>query len=183
MAASCEEGLEKSASPEANRGHRGVVCDGCGWGVRGFHYKCLVCPDYDLCGDCEGKQFHPDHCMLRIASPRHETDLSMGNSQNALVQFMITVPSTNISIFFLDWTDIHYRATRVQEGHIHCNLCCSLVSNFCYTCEVCPDFHLCGTCEAMGLHPRHNMVRMVQHDIQLPEEGNEYNEYTVINHA
>lgn len=47
----------------------GVVCDGCDSLVKGFRYKCTVCPDFDLCGNCESKGFHPAHNMIRISSP------------------------------------------------------------------------------------------------------------------
>merc|ERR1712226_1280932 len=49
--------------------HYGVSCDGCDGPVQGFRYKCMVCPDYDLCGLCEAKGLHPGHNMIRIASP------------------------------------------------------------------------------------------------------------------
>merc|ERR1712226_1654895 len=49
--------------------HYGVSCDGCDGSVQGFRYKCMVCPDFDLCGLCEAKGLHPGHNMIRIASP------------------------------------------------------------------------------------------------------------------
>jgi sequestosome 1 len=49
--------------------HQGVSCDGCNQEVVGFRYKCVVCPDYDLCGKCETKGAHPGHNMIRIATP------------------------------------------------------------------------------------------------------------------
>ena len=49
--------------------HIGVTCDGCEKPVVGFRYKCVQCPDYDLCGHCETKGLHPGHNMMRIASP------------------------------------------------------------------------------------------------------------------
>ncbi len=49
--------------------HDNVVCDGCEGKVVGFRYKCVVCPDYDLCGGCEAKAVHPGHNMMRIATP------------------------------------------------------------------------------------------------------------------
>ena len=50
--------------------HPGVICDVCDDRIIGTRFKCLACPDYDLCGTCEGKGFHPEHEMLRIRTPR-----------------------------------------------------------------------------------------------------------------
>ncbi len=49
--------------------HFGVQCDGCDTAVVGFRYKCVVCPDFDLCGACETKGKHSHHNMIRIAKP------------------------------------------------------------------------------------------------------------------
>jgi len=49
--------------------HPGVVCDGCDKTIRGFRYKCVQCPDYDLCGKCETKGLHSGHNMMRISAP------------------------------------------------------------------------------------------------------------------
>ena len=46
--------------------HPGIICDGCEKGVIGVRYKCLVCPDYDLCGSCEGRGTHADHHMIKM---------------------------------------------------------------------------------------------------------------------
>ena len=57
---------------ENERGHRlhpGVVCDGCDGPISGPRYKCLVCPDYDLCKTCEKKGLHSDHNKMKIAVP------------------------------------------------------------------------------------------------------------------
>jgi len=50
--------------------HVGVTCDGCQGTVHGFRYKCIVCPDYDLCSKCEASGIHSEHNMIRIAKPQ-----------------------------------------------------------------------------------------------------------------
>ncbi|WAQ99088.1 SQSTM-like protein [Mya arenaria] len=50
--------------------HRGVVCDGCQIGpIVGPRYKCMTCPDYDLCRGCEGAGLHVEHDMIKITEP------------------------------------------------------------------------------------------------------------------
>ncbi|KAM8973563.1 sequestosome-1 [Pelodytes ibericus] len=49
--------------------HPNVTCDGCDGPVVGNRYKCLICPNYDLCSTCEGKGIHKDHNMIMFAAP------------------------------------------------------------------------------------------------------------------
>lgn len=49
--------------------HPGVQCDGCDCEIRGYRYKCIECPDFDLCFSCEMKKIHGDHMMIRIVKP------------------------------------------------------------------------------------------------------------------
>lgn len=46
--------------------HPHVYCDGCQKHIPGNRYKCLECPDFDLCIDCESQNMHKEHVMLRI---------------------------------------------------------------------------------------------------------------------
>lgn len=48
--------------------HIGVTCDGCNKNpIIGKRYKCLVCPDFDFCEECESANEHM-HPMIRVAS-------------------------------------------------------------------------------------------------------------------
>ncbi|KAK9743702.1 Zinc finger, ZZ type [Popillia japonica] len=58
--------LETSSSrPDVHN----VVCDVCNKKITAYRYKCLQCPDYDLCNDCEHAGHHSHHMMLRTATP------------------------------------------------------------------------------------------------------------------
>ena len=47
--------------------HQGIVCDGCDMNpIRGPRFKCLDCPDYDICENCYNKETHKEHKMKRI---------------------------------------------------------------------------------------------------------------------
>ncbi len=61
--------------------HAGVQCDGCECEIRGYRYKCIECPDFDLCFQCEMKKLHGDHMMIRIVKP---LDVSFDLQKNYL---------------------------------------------------------------------------------------------------
>ena len=49
--------------------HQGIYCDGCGMNpIRGPRFKCLDCPDYDICEDCYNNETHKEHKMKRLNS-------------------------------------------------------------------------------------------------------------------
>ncbi|CAF1116307.1 unnamed protein product, partial [Didymodactylos carnosus] len=51
--------------------HEHVCCDACQQiPITGVRYKCLQCPDYDLCQACYiEKKMHNEHCMAVIRHP------------------------------------------------------------------------------------------------------------------
>ncbi|XP_055351250.1 sequestosome-1-like [Paramacrobiotus metropolitanus] len=60
----------KPGRPTASENvHQRVTCDGCRGAVAGTRYKCLECPDYDLCEKCMGERQHAQHDMLAIRTP------------------------------------------------------------------------------------------------------------------
>ncbi|XP_036321632.1 protein ref(2)P [Rhagoletis pomonella] len=47
--------------------HEHVECDACGLApIVGFRYKCIQCPNFDLCQRCEAQHKHPEHMMVRM---------------------------------------------------------------------------------------------------------------------
>lgn len=51
--------------------HPGVECDSCKvQPITGPRYKCLVCPNFDLCQACEQRGLHnQDHSVIRFVKP------------------------------------------------------------------------------------------------------------------
>jgi len=48
--------------------HEGVKCDGCGiYPITGDRFKCMVCPQFDLCQKCEEKRLHAvNHPLVKL---------------------------------------------------------------------------------------------------------------------
>jgi hypothetical protein len=63
--------LKHRIAQDATPVHHGITCDGCqATPIKGNRYKCSVCPDYDLCEECEQKGMHlAAHPMLKIRLP------------------------------------------------------------------------------------------------------------------
>lgn len=69
--------IQKNSGPSQGPGqgaedvfHPGVTCDGCDMGIRGPRFKCVICPDYDLCKKCEKRGIHPEHDFMKIRKPK-----------------------------------------------------------------------------------------------------------------
>jgi len=60
-------------------------------------------------------------------------------------------------------------ATQVHLGVV-CDACEKTpITGHRYKCVVCDDFDLCGSCEAAGRHPGHNMIRISSPEIAFPQ--------------
>merc|ERR1712198_329809 len=71
-------GAKKEGEQKAGVVHPGIVYDGCDGPVLGPRYKCLACPDYDLCKSCEGRGLHSKHKMVRLPQPFKRDTQTMG---------------------------------------------------------------------------------------------------------
>ncbi|KAK4050145.1 hypothetical protein OIV83_003716 [Microbotryomycetes sp. JL201] len=65
--------LRKFTSSAGQAVHRDVICDGCQVSpIKGPRYKCLVCADFDLCGNCEAdpcNQHLASHPLIKLREP------------------------------------------------------------------------------------------------------------------
>ena len=56
--------------------HIGIKCNNCGLeNIQGIRYKCINCPDFNLCQKCESESEHePNHIFLKIRRPILDED-------------------------------------------------------------------------------------------------------------
>ncbi|XP_067936488.1 uncharacterized protein [Watersipora subatra] len=134
-------------SGEAQGRHIGVVCDGCRkrW-FNGARFKCGVCPDFDLCEDCEKKprnQVHPTdypHVFVKLKKP--STTPYPGGS--------VLLEEACVMGMTMDITKQEHRLNlpddKVQQ--IECKKCnVSPIKGTRFKCGVCADYDLCEACE------------------------------------
>lgn len=57
---------------EKTAGHVGTVCAVCAASpIQGTRYRCMVCPSFDVCENCEATAGHPaDHAMMKFRSSK-----------------------------------------------------------------------------------------------------------------
>merc|ERR1712212_302694 len=61
-----------------------------------------------------------------------------------------------------------------NENQIHAGVTCDScekqpIEGYRYKCVVCDDYDLCGSCEAAGRHPGHNMMRISNPEMAFPQ--------------
>ena len=132
-------------SPKVTPTHPGVTCDNCQQNISGtVRYKCLQCPNFDLCPDCEEKtavrdgKIHPsNHLFLKMRAEAQEY-----GSSNAVVL---------------------NRSTLVHTG-VRCRSCnAEPIVGVRYMCSVCPGVNFCEKCEVREGHEKfkHPLVKVV----------------------
>ena len=114
--------------------HTGITCDLCQTpNINGARYKCMCCPNFDVCEGCVGKvPAAPQTAggcrhdvMVRVCEPR--------------------------------WMGIGAEALQNQSGWAHPGFSCSgcgvaTIVGRRYTCTVCDDVHFCERCDFCGVH-------------------------------
>ena len=69
---------DKMTKIEENQSvHTGITCDNCKKPtIIGVRYKCFICPNYDLCSDCEKTNCHDiQHCFIKLKDPSTMTQI------------------------------------------------------------------------------------------------------------
>ena len=68
-----------SSSSSSTPQTHAVMCDNCETMITGIRFKCLTCPDFDLCVKCEelSPSIHrPDHLFVKIRKPADTSHLN-----------------------------------------------------------------------------------------------------------
>lgn len=62
-----EEDDDEDEPQACPMGGMNIICDNCNTRITAYRYKCMECPDYDLCATCEHKGLHSHHIMMRTS--------------------------------------------------------------------------------------------------------------------
>jgi len=121
-----------------------ATCNLCDSRIEGERYKCVICPDFDVCSSCFSitQEQHPTHGFVKVNKP---DDLMMRQG--------------------LASRQVNHLAT--------CDSCHRSISGIRYKCmhPDCPDYDLCDNCECLPIpvHPPiHPMLKMKTPDTVVP---------------
>lgn len=94
--------LDKADLPSSLIVHESASCDRCSptayKPIRGVRFRCLVCPDFDLCGECEAEVqslkelvggHEPDHTMARIIKPEGRFEIPSSLNQPSILDMQL----------------------------------------------------------------------------------------------
>jgi hypothetical protein len=144
--------------------HSGVKCDVCNGNVHGVRFHCTMCPDFDMCQDCflttDAWEKHKDDRIdkrSRDASAPYSRHLFLA-IQEPEVSSARRSDVANLS------AHVHSAGPSSAHGEsLPCTNCGAPILGFRYTCQICPNVHLCTGCDKPGTnHPiDHPMLRVL----------------------
>ncbi len=123
--------------------HTQAACDGCRERpLIGVRYKCLYCPDYDLCSKCleSLEAFHPTNSTNSMFGSRKKP---IHDPSHRFVRMASAIPVKNLPTYLQNRDDMVHRG-------IACNTCDKReIVGFRYFCPQC-GVSLCEACELIG---------------------------------
>jgi hypothetical protein len=129
----------KKTKPSGQHVHVDVSCDVCGRNPIGVRYKCLYCPNYDLCANClkNVENFQPKTGSDGFKNkPLHNPD-------HRFIRMAAVIPVTELP------THLQNREHMIHQG-ISCSTCDKReIVGFRYFCPEC-GVSLCEACELLG---------------------------------
>uniref|UniRef100_A0A914C3W3 ZZ-type domain-containing protein n=1 Tax=Acrobeloides nanus TaxID=290746 RepID=A0A914C3W3_9BILA len=124
---------------EPNEIHTGIDCDECSKRVKGIRYKCVECPDYDLCNTCEDCEQHTYHTLIRLVKP---------------------ITSSKLREYICKRKDkILDLCKEYANTDLECDECERDIDETFFVCVHCKEFTICRDCEQDGKHAKHVMIR------------------------
>ncbi|ANB13454.1 hypothetical protein AWJ20_1745 [Sugiyamaella lignohabitans] len=141
------------AIPVKNEVRHRAICDNCNTFIVGNRYKCINCPDFDLCSKCNEQRStsHPSHTFLEISVSYSNRADSWSKSTSKPT----AGPSSDtlICIEMLSGNEYHSAV---------CDICENSIRGERYKCMDCPDFDFCNNCfpHRSVNHPAHRFVRI-----------------------
>ncbi|GAB5587354.1 hypothetical protein Unana1_02254 [Umbelopsis nana] len=136
--------------------HPDVICDCCNttFAENTMRYRCLYCPDFDICQSCRDRKAHGHNPKHMFAAVEDST---------------LTDLTTNVRM-----------TSKVELQHnVHCSQCSQNIVGARFVCAICkgptpglPVINLCDCCADMGRHGdnRHPLIR-VWHSEDLRQIG------------
>ncbi|CAL8135048.1 unnamed protein product [Orchesella dallaii] len=138
----------------------GAVCDGCKMEpLRGIHYKCAQCGNFDLCSECVQKGVHGNHIFLVLRNAVQQNKIlswyRVGRSIPKLAA-LLNKESDNI-----DSDDAN-----VDSACEKCGKHCMKSDERLYRCLRCPGYFICSECFNEDQHPHKHIFAMTRSLIQ-----------------
>ena len=124
--------------------HNGIKCNNCNMeNIKGIRYKCLHCPSYNLCSDCEKNNEHDiSHIFIKIRKPLKEEDELLMQIKRELKY------KNNEYKYSVDKTDIKFKIANkennilVQQINVENNGNIDWAAGCCFKCL--PDSQIIG---------------------------------------
>ncbi|CAG0901887.1 unnamed protein product [Darwinula stevensoni] len=157
-------------------------CASCRRAIGDLRYKCLACPDCDLCPACEERRVHSHHPVLRWSARNGEKNglssadpeparslCSLCNGSIAGFRYLCANcqasacgPCNENDAVHAEHPVIRFSSFVSQAATPwKCGVCESEQDQGArYKCLACPDFDLCSSCAAGQNHIHHPMLRL-----------------------